>query len=365
MEDSQLQNTSLLHWGLVSKYRSQLFGFAILWIMCMHSREFTPLLDDAILSQYILYDGIILVGGVGVDIFLFLSGVGLYYAQEKHPTLGQFYAKRYKRLLLPYLVIGTAFWVFKDLAVRGDPGQFWADFTFASFFTDGVGMFWYIALMIPLYLLAPVFYRISKSRYDHGFVVGAFVVCLVANYLLSLWTPEFFDHCDKAVTRVFIFILGCHFGPVVAEDRPMNRKWALFALVALTSHGLFSALARASDGWFSTILASRIWHNAAGFALCILIPVALEVLQSPFLNRLLGFFGEISLELYLSHMALKSVVKTLCPDFTGWSTLQCLLVYGGVLVVSVGFSILFHQLQGMIESALSHSHLKQKGAFLL
>lgn len=125
----------------------------------------------------------------------------------------------------------------------------------------------------------------------------------------------------------------------------MNRKWALFALLALTSHGLFSALARSSDGWFSTILASRIWHNAAGFALCILIPVALEVLQSPFLNRVLGFFGEISLELYLSHMALKSVVKTLCPDFTGWSTLQCILTYGGVLVVSVGFSILFHQLQ--------------------
>lgn len=226
-------------------------------------------------------------------------------------------------------------------------------------------MFWYIALMIPLYLLAPLFYRISKSRYDHGFVVGAFVVCLAANYLLSLWTPEFFDHCDKAVTRVFIFILGCHFGPVVAEDRPMNRKWALFALLALTSHGLFSALARSSDGWFSTILASRIWHNAAGFALCVLIPVALEVLQSPFLNRLLAFFGEISLELYLSHMALKSVVKTLCPDFTGWSTLQCILAYGGVLVVSVGFSILFHQLQGMIESALSHFNLKQKGAFLL
>ena len=109
--------------------------------------------------------------------------------------------------------------------------------------------------------------------------------------------------------------------------------------MALTSHGLFSALARSSDGWFSTILASRIWHNAAGFALCVLIPVALEVLQSPFLNRLLGFFGEISLELYLA--------------------------YGGVLVVSVGFSILFHQLQGMIESALSHFNLKQKGAFLL
>ena len=68
MEDSQRQTASLLHWGLVSQYRSQLFGFAILWIMCMHSREFTPIPDNPLLSQSLLYDGIILVGGVGVEI---------------------------------------------------------------------------------------------------------------------------------------------------------------------------------------------------------------------------------------------------------------------------------------------------------
>ena len=68
MEDSQRQPASLLHWGLVSQYRSQLFGFAILWIMCMHSREFTPIPDNPLLSQSLLYDGIILVGGVGVEI---------------------------------------------------------------------------------------------------------------------------------------------------------------------------------------------------------------------------------------------------------------------------------------------------------
>ena len=62
MEDSQRQPASLLHWGLVSQYRSQLFGFAILWIMCMHSREFTPIPDNPLLSQSLLYDGIILVG---------------------------------------------------------------------------------------------------------------------------------------------------------------------------------------------------------------------------------------------------------------------------------------------------------------
>ena len=41
----------------------------------MHSREFTPIPDNPLLSQSLLYDGIILVGGVGVDMFPFTEHV--------------------------------------------------------------------------------------------------------------------------------------------------------------------------------------------------------------------------------------------------------------------------------------------------
>lgn len=112
-------------------------------------------------------------------------------------------------------------------------------------------------------------------------------------------------------------------------------------------------------------IARRLWHNAAGFALCILLPVLLEVLQSDRLNRFLGFFGAISLELYLSHMAFKSAVKALFPEFVHWSTLHCVLVYGGVLIAAVWFSVLFHQAQPKLESYLFHHIPKKKGAFLL
>ena len=96
-----------------------------------------------------------------------------------------------------------------------------------------------------------------------------------------------------------------------------------------------------------------------------LLPVLLEVLQSDRLNRFLGFFGAISLELYLSHMAFKSAVKALFPEFVHWSTLHCVLVYGGVLIAAVWFSVLFHQAQPKLESYLFHHIPKKKGAFLL
>ena len=329
-----------------------------------HVREFTPIPDNPLLSQSLLYDGIILVGGVGVDMFLFLSGIGLYYALEKRPTLKQFYFRRFKRLLIPYCVIGTAFWVFKDLCLVWKPIRFLANLSLLSFFVKGNGLFWYIALMIPLYLAAPWFYRLSKERCRKALLAVAFFGCLALNYFFAYCTPTFFENSEKALTRVFIFILGCYFAPVVAQDRPMSRKWGFFCLLALTCHDLLPALARAS-GLMPDTIARRLWHNAAGFALCILLPVLLEVLQSDRLNRFLGFFGAISLELYLSHMAFKSAVKALFPEFVHWSTLHCVLVYGGVLIAAVWFSVLFHQAQPKLESYLFHHIPKKKGAFLL
>lgn len=364
MDDTQQLSTSPFHWGLVSKYRSQLFGFAILWIMCMHSREFTPIPSNALLSHSLLYDGIILVGSVGVDMFLFLSGIGLYYALEKKPTLRQLYFRRYKRLLIPYLIIGTAFWVFNDLWLVWNPTRFLTNLSLLSFFTKGNGLFWYIALMIPLYWVAPWFYRLNKGQYRKPLLAAAFLGCLALSYLFAYCTPTFFHNSEKALTRVSIFILGCYFGSVVAQDRPMSPKWGIFCLLVLTCHDFFPALARAS-GLMPDTIARRLWHNAAGFALCILLPVLLEVLQSDRLNRLLGFFGTISLELYLFHMAFKSTVKILFPEFVHWSTLHCILVYGCVLISAVLFSILFHRVQTKLESYFSHHIPKKKGASLL
>ena len=59
---------------LLSKHRSAIMGFAILWIMLFHlhvSVDFTPFM---IIKR---------LGYGGVDIFLFLSGFGLYYSCSK------------------------------------------------------------------------------------------------------------------------------------------------------------------------------------------------------------------------------------------------------------------------------------------
>lgn len=57
-------------YGLLSQYRSQLMGLAMLWVMLFHAYELR--------FGVLLLDGFRAVGFAGVDIFLLLSGMGLY-----------------------------------------------------------------------------------------------------------------------------------------------------------------------------------------------------------------------------------------------------------------------------------------------
>ena len=83
-----------MSWKSLSKFRSEIMGLACLWVMLHHNVFDWPNALEP-LERFALY------GNLGVDIFLLLSGVGLYYAWAKKPALSDFYARRFVRLLCP------------------------------------------------------------------------------------------------------------------------------------------------------------------------------------------------------------------------------------------------------------------------
>ena len=95
-----------LSWGLISQYRNALFGLSILLIMWFHGGTFRGFSHHPAIVAFLPTGGWIHYGSVGVDLFLFLSGMGLYFAMCKRPTLPHFYLKRLKRILIPYIIIG-------------------------------------------------------------------------------------------------------------------------------------------------------------------------------------------------------------------------------------------------------------------
>lgn len=118
-----------MNWDRLSKYRSELMGFACLWVTLHHNCFDWPTALDPV-RRFASY------GNLGVDIFLLLSGVGLYFAWQKKPKLSSFYARRLVRIQVPYVLIAVPYWIWQDLFLS--QGSFWLDVTQLSLPLQGV-----------------------------------------------------------------------------------------------------------------------------------------------------------------------------------------------------------------------------------
>lgn len=73
---------NIYKYNILSKYRTELMGIAILWVMFFH---LSIDINNRILNL------IKTIGYGGVDIFLMISGLGLYYAYKKNNNIKLFY----------------------------------------------------------------------------------------------------------------------------------------------------------------------------------------------------------------------------------------------------------------------------------
>lgn len=162
MENVSNQKQRGFHLSLISNYRNEMLGLAIITIVLFHFCD-----DYYYAAAYGIVDtnNLIMgylgcVGSIGVEIFVLLSGIGLYFSYSKNSDIKKFYQKRFKRILMPYIPVALVFWGIKDLLLSdGTFGAYMADVTFITFFTDGTRTIWFIGFMIVMYLLFPLIYK--------------------------------------------------------------------------------------------------------------------------------------------------------------------------------------------------------------
>jgi len=127
--------------------------------------------------------------GVGVDLFLFISGYGLVVGMLRKPlSPWQFYRRRLSRVFIPFwLVIGLLFVADALVLDRHYPTAYvlqsmlgW--FPRASAWEDVNSPFWYITWILLFYLLFPLVY--SERRVW----LSAVALAAIAN-LLAWWDP--------------------------------------------------------------------------------------------------------------------------------------------------------------------------------
>lgn len=170
-------------------------GISILWIMMLHF-TFTQIKPLGFIAQY---------GFAGVDIFMMVSGLGLYYSLDKNCNILQFYKKRFIRIFPTYYLLG----IFVSLLIyEDDLITYLFRYSTLGFWIGSVYGEWFIPSLIFLYLVAP-YIKLLFDRNHFAIIITICITILITAYILvakelvPIYDPHFF-----LLYRIPAFILG-------------------------------------------------------------------------------------------------------------------------------------------------------------
>ena len=313
--------------NIISKYRGELMGFAIIIVMLFH----VPVARSS--DWY----GLVRMGNLGVDIFFFLSGIGLWYSWSKmheknesllpslvprdsiagfRSSLFTFYLNRAKRIYPAWLIIAGYFYIsrFNFSAATTDSwinlfGQVFFNWNFWRF--DEL-TFWYVPATMMMYLFAP-FYMELVRRNDafRWLVVLPLMWCIIVQYVTPIHAAV--GHIEIFWSRVPIFFLGINIAEAVRQKRQLDGStWYLVAFFFIVSLSSCVWLEQMRHGKFPLYVERMLYISLAITTILIMSAVferlATALQSAPRwlpsgagINAFFTFVGGISLEIYLLH----------------------------------------------------------------
>ena len=220
------QSKKMFNLFSVSEARNVIFGLATLWIGLFHSDQLSlePYTDNQFLiDAFRFFRG---TGNVGVDMFLFLSGVGLFFSFSKDSRVGTFLKKRFMRVLPTAFLIATVYFSFRYVNGRFTSGltYYLSRMTFTYFFLKGERVFWFISLILVLYLVFPIFYKIIEKWRLFG-MLGLVALVIACTFILRAVAPGFYSFWEIALCRIPVFIIGIWAGKFVMEKKEIKSWW--------------------------------------------------------------------------------------------------------------------------------------------
>ena len=147
------------------------------------------------------------IGDVGVDIFLLLSGMGLYFSYTKNSDKIHFYKKRVLRILPTFIPVAVVWYCAFTLVFGGKIGDILLGVTTLSFWIKGSMTWWFISAILILYIFTP-FYVDFFERNPRKITICA-VLVLIAVGLTIRFTllDNILDYLLVFICRIPIFYI--------------------------------------------------------------------------------------------------------------------------------------------------------------
>ncbi|MCI9027196.1 MAG: acyltransferase [Lawsonibacter sp.] len=321
-----------MSYNVLSKYRTELMGAAILWVMLFHA-------FDLDLGFYLLNWGRA-AGFGGVDVFILLSSMGLTMSlSRREQDYSAFMARRAGRILPAYYLVMLPYTLF-GILYRGNP---WSSLVWNSsllyYWLRSAGAFnWYVAGSMTFYALTPACFRAMRDSRNRELLAAAGVLLGLSLGRLFMW--EEYWYVMDLVFRIPIFFLGILMGFYILEDRRLGQRDILFWSVWFVLGGVY-LLVRRLPGMSHYMLLARLFLFTT-IPMCLAACWCFERLPLDWLRKPLRLLGAHSLEIYLLNVSLFSEVELLrrFVSFGPSNRMYYLLSF----TVNIALGLLLHRL---------------------
>ncbi len=263
----------------MTKYRLALFGLAVIWIFFRHTFYYNQIL-------YSIFSPIVQIGDCGVDIFMFLSGFGLYFSYGKCKSKLEFYKKRVLRILPMVIFLLAVFAIFADVVQGKNPTTiirpgYW----FISIYAN----YWFIGAILLFYTLFPFIYSCVKKK-ARLFTIISVILSLAGIYCIHFCNVAALGQLVLYFARFPVFVLGV----VFAHHQNLLSYKKTLVLFCLFSVPLLFFLPKDYQ---------RMMYFSLALFVSIILPQYFHRIPSIVLD-LLSKIGKVSLEFYLIHVFL-------------------------------------------------------------
>lgn len=194
-------------------------------------------------------------------------------------------------MLVPFLIVAPIFYLWQELFVHFRPVRFFSKISLLGFWIFGGGHVWYLAVLIPLYILFPLMYYIlhkGKSRF-----VFVIIIWILFDLIIHYSQPDYCRIIENAFTSVFAFMIG-----ILISDKAdnINRGGWIAVFCGILSFPVASIL---TDGNNFIV---RYSSCLVGMSMTYLFAYILQKLNNKIISLILNLIGSYSLELYITNI---------------------------------------------------------------
>lgn len=293
-------------------------GIAFIFVVVQHTLGGYSNIEGIPYYSYIIMKMLYIMATPAVPIFLFISAVALFYSHFKKLDCKNYYLKRIKYILIPYII-----WSAINMIKLGNEDRF-KDFIIEVIGGNGAFHLWYMGMVIRIFLFFPIILWIVKkvNLLKVKYRIGIFILLSAIYYVVLKFQGDISENLGQ-----LIFGIPTEIQQRIIDISPLF--WYLYFLIGICFILNYNYFKKKIMQYKSIILASYIvllsysFFNEIGLigsvklayllymiiSIVIFYMAAVKLAEKNMIYEIIKIIGNYSFGAYMAHIIVVNYVS--------------------------------------------------------